>query len=139
MHCVHSPINRSILRQKEISTWKSTDQFLFLLVYLVSGLFGGLISNECTDNGSVAGREFALRCFANFQFYLFLYGESVLFVFFELFSIRNDLRNIFSAFLSSLEKMRYCGLFYVRPSFSCLPYKKMTTFFFNFFFTAPQR
>lgn len=76
MHRVHSAHGRPILRQTKISTRKSKDQLLFLLVYLVSGLFGGLISNKCTDNGSVAGREFVICCIVNFYAYLFLYGES---------------------------------------------------------------
>lgn len=76
MHRVHSAHSRPILRQKKISTWKSTDQFLFLLVFLVSGVFVGLIPDKCSDYGSVAGREFVIYCIVNVNAYLFLYGES---------------------------------------------------------------
>lgn len=75
LHRVHFTHIRPTLCQKEISTtW--TDQFLFLLVYLVSGLFGGLISNECTDHGGLAGGEFVVCCLVNVYARLFLYGES---------------------------------------------------------------
>lgn len=79
MHCMHFAHVRPILRQKKISTWKSTDQFLFLLVYVVSGLFGGLISNKFTNHGNFARREFFICFLVDVHAHLFLYGESHIF------------------------------------------------------------